>query len=484
VVQNAGKEAVKWQQTVKRRKPNMLRDGYAPTNVFRYVPQLSLEMEPVLAQLDHLLEDDRLFETVKADLSQRRPGTLKTGRNSTPVEVVLRMLVVKHLYGWSYEATEQWVSDSLVLRQFCRVYFNTVPDDTVLIRWANLIQPETLHELLAHVVQMARELKVTRGRQLRTDGTVVETNIHYPVDSTLLADGVRVLSRVVQRAQPWLDETAREVVSQARQWAQQARHTVKHIADAARRRGEQAEQALHTHYQTLVDLTETVITHAQHVTDALHTQSEPAAQRLVNTALTFLPRVQQVLDQTVRRVLEKQSVPAADKLVSLFEPQTAILRRGKPGKATEFGRVVWLDEVEGGLITRYDVLPGAPADDQQLLPALDHHQQLFDQPPRLVAGDRGVHSPSNETEAIARGVKFVVLPKPGAKTEDRQRHEQQRWFRYGRNWRAGIEGRISGLKRRHRLDRCRYHGEDGMERWVGWGVIAHDLRMIAQVRAR
>lgn len=462
----------------------MLRDGYAPTNVFRYVPQLSLEMEPVLVQLDHLLADDRLFETVKADLSQRRPGTLKTGRNSTPVEVILRMLVVKHLYGWSYEETEQWVSDSLVLRQFCRVYFNRVPDDTVLIRWANLIRPDTLHELLEHVVQMAREAKVTRGRQLRTDGTVVETNIHYPVDSTLLADGVRVLSRVIQRAQPWLDETAREVVSQAKQWAQQARHTVKHIADAARRRGEQAEQVLHAHYQTLIRLTEAVIECTQQVANVLQTQTERTAQPLVRTAQTFLPRVRQVLDQTVRRVIEGQSVSASNKLVSLFEPQTAILRRGKPGKATEFGRVVWLDEVEGGLITRYDVLPGAPSDDQQLLPALDHHQRLFDQPPRLVAGDRGVHSPTNETAAYARGVKFVVLPQPGAKTEDRQRHEQQRWFRYGRNWRAGIEGRISGLKRRHHLDRCRYHGEEGMERWVGWGVITHDLRKIAQACAR
>lgn len=458
----------------------MLRDRYTPTNVFKYVPQLSMEMEPVLSQLDRLLEDDRLFEAVKADLSQRRPGTLKTGRNSTPVEVVLRMLVVKHLYGWSYEETEQWVSDSLVLRQFCRVYFNKVPDDTVLIRWANLIQPETLHKLLEHVVQMARALKVTRGRQLRTDGTVVETNIHYPVDSTLLADGVRVLSRVVLRAQPWLDETRREAASQAKQWAQQARQTVKHIADAARRRGEQAEQTLQTQYQTLIRLTEEVVESTQQVAAILQTQAEQATQRLMNRVQTFLPRVRQVLDQTVRRVIEGQSVPASDKLVSLFEPHTAILRRGKLGKATEFGRVVWLDEVEGGIITRYDILPGSPSDDQQLLPALDHHQHLFDHPPRLVAGDRGLHSPTNETQATARGVKFVVLPKPGAKSEDRQRHEQQRWFRYGRNWRAGIEGRISGLKRRHRLARCRYHGEDGMERWVGWGVIAHNLRQIAQ----
>src|SRR5215470_7804656 len=121
----------------------MLRERYSQRNVFEEIEGISLEMEPVLTRLDKLLDDDGLFAAVKGDLSRRYPRTLLTGRGSTPVEVVLRMLVVKHLYGWSYEQTEQWVSDSLVLRQFCRVYLEKVPDDTTLIRWANLIRPET-----------------------------------------------------------------------------------------------------------------------------------------------------------------------------------------------------------------------------------------------------------------------------------------------------------------------------------------------------
>src|SRR5262249_41728712 len=144
-----------------------------------------------------LLDDDTLFQAVKADLAKRYPRTLSDGRPATPVEVILRLLIVKHLYGWSYEAVEQFVSDSLVLRQFCRIYLERVPDDTTLIRWANLIRPGTLHDLLDHVLDLARQRKVTRGRKLRIDGTVVETNIHYPTDSTLLGDGVRVLSRIV-----------------------------------------------------------------------------------------------------------------------------------------------------------------------------------------------------------------------------------------------------------------------------------------------
>ena len=144
----------------------MLRDRYEPQNLFEMVAALSLKMEPVLARLDKLLDDDALFDGVRADLAQRYPHSQQSGRPSTPVEVILRMIIVKHLYGWSYEETEYNVSDSLVLRQFCRIYLNAVPDDTTLIKWANVIQPQTLHALLDHVTELARSLKVTRGRKL------------------------------------------------------------------------------------------------------------------------------------------------------------------------------------------------------------------------------------------------------------------------------------------------------------------------------
>ena len=178
----------------------MRRERDTPLKLFDLVPALSLAWAPVLTQLDRLLDDDTLFQAVKADLAHRFPRPLIDGRPSTPVEVILRMLVVKHLYGWSDEATARWVGDSLVLRQFCRVYAEPVPDNTTLLRWANLIQPATLHRLLDHVIGLARSLTVTRGRKLRLDGTVVATNLHHPTDSTLLYDGVRGLSRLVGHA--------------------------------------------------------------------------------------------------------------------------------------------------------------------------------------------------------------------------------------------------------------------------------------------
>jgi transposase, IS5 family len=193
--------------------------------------------------------------------------------------------------------------------------------------------------------------------------------------------------------------------------------------------------------------------------------------------------VEQVIRQTRRRVIDGEALLASEKLVSLFEPHTAIIRKGKPGKPTEFGRYVWLDEVEGGLISRYRVLDGNPDDATQLAPSLDHYIEQFGHPPALLAGDGKLATPTTERLAQQRGVRQVVLPRPGRKTAARLAHERQRWFRPGRNWRAGIEGRISGLKRGQGLERCRYQGEDGMEQWVGLGLIAHDLRTTARHQA-
>jgi transposase, IS5 family len=164
------------------------------------VPALRMAMEPGLAELDRLLDDDILFQRVRADLCRRAPHTATRGRPSTPVEVILRMLVVKRLYHWSDEATEHFVADSLVLRQCCRIYLEVVPDDTTLLRWANLIGPATLAVLNDRVVALARALKVTRGRKLRVDSTVVETTLHHPTDRGLMGDGVRILSRLLRRA--------------------------------------------------------------------------------------------------------------------------------------------------------------------------------------------------------------------------------------------------------------------------------------------
>jgi IS5 family transposase len=462
----------------------MLRDRYEDDPSFwTIIEQLAVEMEPELAQIDKILDDDELYQLIKHDMSQRYPRTLETGRPSTPVEVNLRMLAVKRLYRFTYRTTAWHVKDSLVLRWFCRAYFNAVPDHSTFNRWALLIRPDTLVAFNERVDQLARELKVTRGRKLRTDGTVVETNIAYPRDSKLLADGVRVLCRTIKRVQQVIRDTSKAATQTFRDRRRSARNQARRIANCARRKSEAAKQEMHQAYQRLVDVARCALKQAQTVVALVQAEGEQAAECLTKTLQTFIPRVEQAVEQTVRRVFYGEKVPAREKIVSLFEPHTAIIRRQKAGKPVEFGRKVWLDEVDGGIVTRWSILEGNPPDKDQWQPAINHHIATFGKPPDLASGDRGLDSPENEAYARAKGVKHVILPKRGRKSEKRRAYEAQSWFRRGRRFQAGIEGRISVLKRKHGLDRCLDHGADGFEKWVGWGVIAGNLVVMSRAPA-
>jgi IS5 family transposase len=255
------------------------------------------------------------------------------------------------------------------------------------------------------------------------------------------------------------------------------------IVPTARRRGEDVADQMQDQYTRLLRIGRAMVRQAQAVEAQLRQCPDRAAQQLAEQLAHLRPQVAQVLAQARRRVLDGQQVPASEKLVSLVEPHTAIIRKGKPGKPVEFGRVVWLAEVEGGIVSEYQMGAGIADDAAYVPPSLDHHRRRFGKPPYLLAGDRKTQTRANEAYARAVGVKRIVLPRAGWKKQADVTRERERWFRRGRNWRAGIEGRISGLKRQHKLRRCLYHGEAGMERWVGWGLIAQDLHKIAQTLA-
>lgn len=454
----------------------MLIDKHEADNIFERIPGLTIKMSPELTAIDSVLDDDKVFCMIRDDLARRYPKTLTAGRKSTPVEVVLRMLAVKHLYDLSYEQTEQQVADSLVLRQFCRVYFHAVPDHTTLCKWAHLIQPETLEAFNERLLALAIESKLTRGRKLRMDGTVALTTIHHPSDSSLLADSVRVLGRTLTRAKEILAANtglAKETFRNRSRSAKRAAWQIAHLSRHGR-------EPLKPHYQRLMRVTQATIHQAKQVLTELQTTVAAEGHDLVQNLQTFLPRAEQVLEQTKRRVVNGESVPAAEKLVSIFEPHTDIIRRGKPTKITEFGHKVWLGEVEGGFVSQYTVLNGNPADDDQWQPTLERHIQQFNHPPWQASADRGVHSTDNEAIAAKLGVKRIILPKPGHKSETRRKHERRRWFWRGRRFHAGIEGRISVIKRKYGLGRCRNRGHTGFERWVGWSIIANNLTMMGR----
>lgn len=459
----------------------MIRDRYDPVQLFDLVPQLGLQFEPELVELDQVLDDEVLFQQVKADLARRFPRSTVTGRPSTPVEVILRMLIVQHLYHWSYEDTEHFVGDSLILRQFCRLGFQKAPDDTTLLRWANLIQPQTLHRLLDRATELSRHQKVSRGRKLRTDSTVVETTIHHPSDSTLLADGVRVISRLLVRARTLLPGSVRANPELFRDRTRSAKRIARKIGALAVRHGEAAAEARVPLYRRALRIARASMRQAREVRALLLETAGQQAERLRAQLDRFQPLLEGVTQQTERRVLRGETVPATEKILSLFEPETALIRRGKARQPTEFGAKVVLDEVEGGLVTDYQVLAGNPPDAPHLVPSVTHHTARFGHPPTLIAADRSFWSVENEQAVHGLGVRRVGIPRRGGTQPP---HERERWFRRAHRFRTGIEGRISVLRRGFGLDRCRYHGRAGLERWIGLGILAYDLRVLSRCLAQ
>jgi IS5 family transposase len=437
-----------------------------------------------LRRIDTLLEDPAVLDPVVEALEQRWTQSRRRGRSGTPAEVVLRMLLLKHLYRWSYDTLEHEVRANLVYRAFARVGVGAVPDAKTILKIARVLGPEVIAQVHARIVAMAVEQKVTRGRRLRVDTTVVETNVHYPSDSTLLRDATRVLTRTMTRVGAVLGGAAARVRNRLRS----VNRRVLAIARASRQ--EKDRPARERQYRRLMATARAVVRDADTTVRRLaqRLRTAPAAVRGTLTrarrALDAMrPLARRVLDQTRRRILGGDT-HVRDKVLSVFEPHTEAIRKGKLVKPTEFGQMVTIQEAEHQVISAYDIHATRPADVTLWTPALDRHQQIFGRMPDLAAADRGFASAANEDAARVRGVRRVVLPRAGPKSPARRAHERQRWFRRGARWRVGCEGRISVIKRRHGLQRCLYHGPDGLHRWVGLGVIADNLLTIARTMAR
>jgi IS5 family transposase len=423
----------------------MLVDRYEPEDVFARVPELADPTDPVLVQLDYLLDDAALYRQVRGDLARRSRLTPVHGRPSTPGEVILRLLVVKHLSNWSVAETMQRVADSLVLRWFCRGSFRRVPDDTTLLRGAQTIRPATLEALSARAAQLAAQLRVTRARKLRVDATVVEITIHSPTDRGLLGDGVRVLTRLVQRAKPLLRErlsSARGARAVFRNRLRSRRRTLPTLYRTVRRKAEDAAAQQRRLDEQLIQITEQPLEQAQRIRQARDwTPGEDAASaqpsgrtapaRLRAELERFLPLVAPVMHQARTRVGAGGQAPAQENLVSLVEPQTRILRRHKTGTPVEVGRQLVLDElvldeVDGGSLSRYRVLGPGAVERHDLPPAVAHQRDVFGHPPWLVSADRGLHVVGQDADLQAAGVRQVAAPASGQPSGHRRTREHAR----------------------------------------------------------
>ena len=443
--------------------------------------------EEWMKRADQVLADKEIVAAVYEALAKRHPQSRTRGRRGAAAEVVLRLLVLKHMRNWSYGVLEREVRANLVYRDFTRVGGTKMPDAKTMGRWGVAIGPKVIQQIHDRIVQIARDHRVAEGRRMRVDTTVVETNIHYPTDSSLLGDGVRVLIRTMKK----ITGITGAVGAKLRDRSRSVKLRVLEIARAARSKSPPSQARLKEAYRKLLDATGRVLGQAQRFAKEVRDGVKSAANRLRQAVLaglrgkleTMAPRLQQVIRQTKARVFAGDT-HAEGKIVSLFEPATEVIRKGKAGKPTEFGKMVKLQEAENQIVIAYEVYDERPSDSDLLIAAIETHEAKLGCTPRLVAADAGFYSAKNDAAAKAMGVKRVCIPNRSTKSAERKREQKKRWFRNGQKWRTGSEGRISVVKRRHGLNRSRYKGDAGMKRWVGLGVIADNLVNIGRAMAK
>lgn len=439
------------------------------------LPEELRQLGPELAKVDRWLRNEELFEPF------RKRFACQIGRPTVPVSTFVRLMYLKDRYGLGYESLVVEVRDSIQWRRFCEIPLDgKVPHPTTLSKLAKRYGDETVKELNDKLLDVARERKVLRGKKLRVDTTTIESDIHHPTDASLLADGVRVITRTVKQ----LQEVGAVVVNRIRDRARSVKGGILQIAKVLRKRTGQAIEEVRQVTREIVEITEQVVAQGS---QALQ-EAKASIGRGGAMAALMVEGLAKQLDDAIgltRRVIEQTLQVEAgvrhipNRLVSLFDPDARPISRGKLKAPTEFGYKVLLGESEERLITGYEVYVGNPSDEGLLLPAVQQHQRATGKSPQAVATDRGFSSQANEVALMGEDVQQICLPRRGKLSEKRRAAEQRSWFRRLQRWRAGGEATISVLKRKYGLGRTRFRGHPGARTWVGYGVFTYNVRRLA-----
>ena len=444
-----------------------------------------LRLEPLLQAISDFLDGQKdLIEQVRCDLTRGLKNP-ETGRHGLTPRQVLRSLVLMRIKNWNYRELSERIADGYTLRQFTDFYCQPVPRHDAFHRGFIRLAPETLKTINDLVVQAAVDLGLEDGERLRVDTTVVQTDIHHPTDSTLLWDVVRVVTRLIGQLAAAL---GRRRIKGFRDRTRSARRRMQELQRMTARQRQDQQTAT---YRELIGIAEEVIESARAALRRIGKAggkdpiTELAIAELGKEIEHFCGLGDRVIDQARRRVLNGDQVPTAEKIYSIFEPHTDLIKRGKVQTPVEFGHKVFLAESARGLITQYDVLDGNPVDEQHVVVSLERHKQTFGDVPELYSSDRGFFSKENVTSCEQQGVKVVCIPqRGGTKTPEREAYEKSREFKSGQHFRAGIEGRISVLFRGRGMKRCLAEGRERFELWVAAAVLANNLMRIAALLAK
>jgi IS5 family transposase len=422
-----------------------------------------------LKTISHWLDSQRaLVSLVAGDLG--RQGVRQTGRHGLSAETVLRCALLKQQRQLSYEELAFHLEDSASFRAFARLPLAWSPKKSVLHRTISTIRAETWEAVNRALIGSARQEKLEEGARLRIDSTVTAALMHEPSDSALLWDAVRVMTRLLKQAMGLLGTSAIR-------WRNHRRLAKRCASEIAYSRGKDKRRRL---YRKLIAATRATQAALYRGVERVSEASDPVVLRWRAQAQHYLPLIERVLGQCERRVLRAETVPAAEKLVSLFEPHADIIVKGM--RDVQYGHKLNLVTGKSGLILDLVIETGNPADAERFLPMLDRHIARCGTPPRQLAADGGYASRDNLQQAKARGVSDVAFHKKrGLAVADMVKSS---WvYRQLRNFRAGIEAGISCFKRAYGGGRCTWRGLDHFTAYVWSAVVAHNLVLFARLKA-
>lgn len=446
--------------------------------------QQGVRLDPLLEKISDFLDDhDGLVEMVRCDL-ERDLKEPETGRPGLTPGQVLRSLILMRIKDWDYRELRERINDGYTLRKFTGFYSSPVPRHNAFNQAFNRLTSATVENLNDAIVRAAVHDGLEDGSKLRVDTTAVETNIHWPTDATLLWDTVRVLIRLIGRL--------RDIVPKAvPRFANRKRAARRRMQKLQRMTVSQRETQQVSTYKQLLTITQEVLTNAQRTLKATaQSCAKTPADNLILEQLRlglneYCLLGDRVVDQARRRVLSGEQVPTSEKLYSIFEPHTDLIKRGKVNKPIEFGHKVFLAESAHGLVTQYRVLDGNPSDEDHVESSLKAHKQTFGSVPKVFATDRGFDNAHNQKICRKARIGCVSIPQRGGKkTAQRQAFEKSPDFKKAQRFRAGIEGRISVLFRGRGMKRCLAHSKERFRAFIGVAVLANNLMKIAELFIR
>jgi transposase, IS5 family len=426
--------------------------------------EIGRELEAMSQWLD---EHRDLLGLVTRDLV--RVGVKATGRQGLPAEAVLRCALLKQYRQLSYQELAFHLEDSASFRAFARLPWSWSPQKSALQKTISAIRPETWEAINRVLLSGARQARLEAGNVVRLDSTATSALMHEPSDSSLLWDGVRIMVRLLKRADALVGGAGLE-------WRDHCRAAKKRARNIQFTRGRPNRVEL---YRELIAIACTTLSYLKQAAERLALASTPLIALWQVQVRHYRPLIERIIRQSERRVLAGEPVPAGEKLVSLFEPHADIIVKGS--RKAEYGHKLNLTTGKSGMILDLVIEDGNPADKERFMPMLKRHIAIWGQAPQQAVADGGFASADNLSSAKTLGVSDMAFhKKAGLRIEDMV---TSKWvYRKLRNFRAGIEAGISCLKRAYGLARCTWRGLDHFKAYVWSSVVAYNLVLLIRLK--